>query len=392
MKDKAIYVSGMGVISALGTGVEAQFAALKEGRSGVGEMRVLNSVHREIPVGEVKADNRTLCGILGLEYDEGIPRTALLEAISVKEALSMAGLGDNAPSGIALISGTTVGGMDKFEQNRAEITINTCGCACDLTLGLFPQIDFATTVSTACSSAANALMFAADLIRTGRYEIVVAGGSECLSKFHLNGFNSLMILDSHNCRPFDAGRAGLNLGEGAGYLVLESGRSLRSRKAAALCEFSGYGNACDAFHQTASSPQGDGAFLSMTKALSMSGLRPQDISCINAHGTGTVNNDLSEGKALERVFGCGKVPPVFSTKAYTGHTTSASGGIEAVFCILSLLHDFMPKSLGFSTRIEDLSFEPVRQASWDCGLTHVLDNAFGFGGNDSSMIFSKISS
>lgn len=381
----------MGVVSALGTGVGAQLAALKDGRSGVGEMRLLGSIHKEIPVGEVKADNRELCSLLDIGYDEGIPRTALLEAVAVKEALEMAGIVEKAPSGIALISGTTVGGMDKFEQNRTEITINTCGCACDLTLGLFPQIDFATTVSTACSSAANALMFAADLIRTGRYDIVVAGGSECLSKFHLNGFNSLMILDSHDCRPFDALRAGLNLGEGAGYLVLESGRSLCSRKADALCEFSGYGNACDAFHQTASSPQGEGAFLSMSKALAMSGLEPQDISCINAHGTGTVNNDLSEGRALERIFGCGKVPPVFSTKAYTGHTTSASGGIEAVFCILSLLHGFIPRSLGFATRIDELSFEPVRQASEDCALTHILDNAFGFGGNDSSMIFSKIS-
>lgn len=391
MKGEGIYVSGMGVVSALGIGVDSQLAALKEGRSGVGKMQLLPSVHQELPVGEVKLGNDELCALLGLKCDDQIPRTALLEAVAVREALSMAGIEKDSPSKIALVSGTTVGGMDKFEQNRAEITINTCGCACDLTLDLFPQIGFATTISTACSSAANALMFAADLIRTGRYDIVVAGGSECLTKFHLNGFNSLMILDPLNCRPFDKGRAGLNLGEGAGYLVLESGSSLQNRKAGALCEFSGYGNACDAFHQTASSPQGDGAFLSMSKALTMSGLNPRDISCINAHGTGTVNNDLSEGRALERIFGCGKVPPVFSTKAYTGHTTSASGGIEAVFCILSLLHGFIPASLGFCERMEELSFEPVRKAVLDCEVSHVLDNAFGFGGNDSSIIFSKIS-
>ena len=216
---------------------------------------------------------------------------------------------------------------------------------------------------------------------------MVVGGSECITKFHLNGFNSLMILDTDPCRPFDATRHGLNLGEGAAYLVLESAESAKRRGVTPQALLSGYGNACDAFHQTASSPDGEGAYRAMSEALQLAGLQPSEIDYINAHGTGTPNNDASESHAMMRLFG-ENMPSVSSTKSFTGHTTSASGSIEAVFCILALQNGFLPVNLNWSQAMDD-GIVPVSQPTKKV-LKHVLCNAFGFGGNDSSLLLSSV--
>lgn len=192
----------------------------------------------------------------------------------------------------------------------------------------------------------NALLLGADMLKAGDADIVVAGGSEALSLFHLNGFNSLMILDHERCRPFDGTRAGLNLGEGAAYVVMERLDDAVARHATADACLAGYGNACDAFHQTASSPEGIGALLAMRQALDMAGLKPKDVQWVHAHGTGTVNNDQSEARAIRQVFQ-GHLPAVSSTKSFTGHTTSASGSIAAVISIIAMHHRFIPVNLGW---------------------------------------------
>ena len=195
-----------------------------------------------------------------------------------------------------------------------------------------------------------------------------------------------MILDQNICRPFNTDRAGLNLGEGAGFIVIESEESAKRRGANVLAELKGTGNACDAYHQTASSENGEGAFLAMSKAVAEGGIHVDDIQYVNAHGTGTPNNDACESSALSRVFG-NKMPKVSSTKMYTGHTTSASGSIEAVYSILSLLHQFVPANLGW-TKADDRCITPFTNG--DCGnLSNVMCNSFGFGGNDSSIILSR---
>lgn len=243
----------------------------------------------------------------------------------------------------------------------------------------------AFTPSTACSSALNAIILGANLLRTGKAKAALVGGAESLSKFHLNGFNTLMILDQQPCRPFDANRNGLNLGEGAGYLVIEPEEEAIARGATILGYVSGYANTCDAYHQTASSENGEGAFRAMQGAMQMAGLQPTDIRYVNAHGTATPNNDLSESAALTRLFGA-QMPPVSSTKAFTGHTTSASGGIEAVICLLAMQHGFVPANLNWSQTAEGLiqpAAHTLRQP-----LSHVLCNSFGFGGNESSIVLS----
>jgi 3-oxoacyl-[acyl-carrier-protein] synthase-1 len=248
--------------------------------------------------------------------------------------------------------------------------------------------DYMTTISTACSSSANAIMFGARLIKHGLVDRVLAGGTDALSKFTLNGFNTLMILDKDHCKPFDRDREGLNLGEGAGFVVLESEEVALESKKKILCELTGYANANDAYHQTASSPDGYGAYLSMKEALEMSKLSTGDIGYINAHGTGTDNNDITEGIAIEKIFAL-SIPPVSSTKPFTGHTLGAAGVVEAIFSILALENQIIYPNLNFRNRIEELNFDPVKKLTEAKGLKNVLSNSFGFGGNDSTLIFSK---
>lgn len=377
-----IVITGSGVVSALGFGKQEHLAALRSARSGIAPVRYLQTDLHEFPVGEVSATDEEMLVRLGLT--EYVPRTSLLGILAMQEALEEAGL----PVGqepFPFISGTTVGGMDMSEKHfPAFARYHDCGAATDAISQFFGCFSYATTLSTACSSAANAFIFAANLIRSGQAERVVAGGAECLSSFHLNGFHSLMILDRENCRPFDASRAGLNLGEGAAFVVLESEEAARRRGARILARLTGFGNACDAYHQTASSENGEGAYRAMCQALECAGLDASEIDYINAHGTGTPNNDASESAALRRLFG-DAMPPVSSTKSLTGHTTSASGAIEAVFCLLALQYAFIPPQYAFTTP-DPACIVPARGG--EKALRNVLCNSFGFGGNDSSILLS----
>jgi 3-oxoacyl-[acyl-carrier-protein] synthase-1 len=232
-------------------------------------------------------------------------------------------------------------------------------------------------------------MQGAALIRAGRLDCAICGGSEALSRFTINGFNALMILDPEHCRPFDATRRGLNLGEGAAYLVLESAERVERLGKTPLAILAGAGNANDAYHLTASSPEGTGALKAMRLALSHAGLDPQDIGYVNAHGTATENNDLSEGTGLSRLF-ANQLPPFSSTKPYTGHTLAAAGSIEAVYSILALHHGMVWPSLNFSSPMPELDIRPATELKKGVALRHVLSNSFGFGGNTSSLLISAV--
>lgn len=397
-----IAITGAGIISAIGNDKKSVLRALQNGETGVGGMQHLHSTHDELPVGEVKLTNCELKRKTGLPDDALISRTALLGIDATKQALEEAGLTAEKVAAhklkVVFISGTTVAGMDITEEHFddaaksdgcdcAFISQHECGRCTETIAGYFDGIFCdCTTISTACSSAANAIMLGARLLAEGDADIVVAGGAEALSRFHLNGFNALMILDHERCRPFDSSRAGLNLGEGAAYIVMareDTAVRLGNKPSAYL---TGYGNACDAFHQTASSANGEGAYRAMSEALNVAGLLPKDIQYVNAHGTGTPSNDKSESAALRRVFG-EAMPAVSSTKSYTGHTTSASGSIEAVICILALRYGLIPGNGGWSSSDEEC-INPTSTVN-KAELRHVMCNSFGFGGNDTSLIISS---
>lgn len=389
---KNVIITGTGIVSAIGNCKSEVLEALLNERSGIGKMHYLDSMHQDLPVGEVKLSNSEMKAMLGIEESRIISRTTLMGALAINQAIKEAKIEKDSQKKIALINGTTVAGMDVTEsiyssmktsdQHISLIKRHDCGsCTQDMAeiCGINAEL---CTISTACSAALNAIMVGAEMLKNDEADIVIAGGSEALSKFHLNGFNTLMILDNEQCKPFDAFRAGLNLGEGAAFVVMTRGGHDVNITANHIT-IEGYGNACDAFHQTATSDDGNGAFLAMSKALSSAKLLPTDISYVNAHGTGTSNNDLTESNALKRVFN-NAIPPISSTKSFTGHTTSASGSIELVICMLAMEHGFIPSNLGWTTPMENgivPSVGTVRKR-----LCHVMCNSFGFGGNDTSLI------
>ena len=398
-----IAVTGEGVISAIGFNKQEMLLSLQKKQSGIKEIKHLQSTHLELPVGEVNLSNEEMKDMLNIPTSQMMSRTALMGMIAIRQAFQDASIDvdeiiaqkkKGKALKIVLISGTTVGGMDITEQyfNHIEedsdvefLQHHDCGSCTNFMANHFGVFDEITTLSTACSSAANAIMLGARLLKAGRADIVIAGGTEALSRFHLNGFNSLMILDEKRCRPFDDTRAGLNLGEGAAFVVLESEEMACKRGVIPHVFLTGYGNACDAFHQTASSENGKGAYLAMKEAMEMAHLAPTDIQYINAHGTGTLNNDQSESVSIQRLFG-DNLPLISSTKSFTGHTTSASGSIEAVICILAMQNHFVPANLGWKYQMTN-GITPTLGVE-NIVLEHVLCNSFGFGGNDSSLLFS----
>jgi 3-oxoacyl-(acyl-carrier-protein) synthase len=396
-----VVVTGIGMISAIGKNIDETLDSLKKKRSGIGEISILNTTYRGLlPAAEIKLTNEQLAELAGPGAPKISTRTTLLGLIAAREAYRSAGLEPGIRSAVktGIVSATTVGGMDQTEKYYFEFLqsdkyrpyVFTHDC-CDNTETIAENLgieDYMTTISTACSSSVNAILFGARLIKHGIVDRVIAGGTDALSKFTVNGFSTLKILDERPCRPFNKDRNGLNLGEGAGFIVLEAEELALKDNRRIFCELTGYANANDAYHQTASSPEGLGPYLSMKQALEMSGLNPDQIDYINAHGTGTDNNDLTEGIAIERIFSP-NIPSVSSTKGYTGHTLGAAGAIEAIFSILAIHQGILYPNLNFTEKMDELNFEPVRDFQTGVTVRNAITNSFGFGGNDSSLVFSK---
>jgi 3-oxoacyl-(acyl-carrier-protein) synthase len=396
----SVFVAGLGMISAIGNNSSECLDSFENEKTGIGEMLFLESVHKgEFPVAEVKMTNGELAALSGLPG--GIPRTALLSMIAAREALENAAIGNFHELRTGFISANTLGGMDKTEgffrdflSDRSkgklrDVIHHECGSQTELVADRLGIRQHISTISTACSSSANAVFFGARLIRNNLLDAVIAGGADALASFTLNGFNTLMILDREYCRPFDENRKGLNLGEGAAYLVLVSENIANSMKGDPYCTLSGYCNANDAYHQTASSPGGVGSLLAMKGALRIAGLNPSDINYINLHGTGTLNNDSAEGTAIQALFSQ-PYPKMSSTKSFTGHTLGASGGMEAAFSALAIQRGIIYPNLRFSEPMKELALIPESHFLKNQTLNHVMSNSFGFGGNCSSLIFSKV--
>jgi len=396
-----VFVTGIGIVSSIGANVSQSYKSLCSLKSGIRTIQSLDTKLKDkFPAGEVPITNEELKQLLAVKDRKPYSRTSLLAILAAKEAFEGAGINDKRKLTTGLVSSTSVGGMDvgeKFYRNYInnknnnslkDALVYDCSDSTECVANYLGITDYISTISTACSSSANAILYGANLIKAGILDRVVAGGADALTLYTINGFNSLMILSEGHCRPYDQQRNGLNLGEGAAYLILESEESLISSGKEPLAELRGYGNACDAYHQTASSAEGIGAGLAMNKALVFGNSTTEEISYINVHGTGTINNDLSEGRAIERLFGS-KIPPFSSTKPYTGHTLAAAGAIEAVFSILSIQNNIIFPNLNFTEQMKELKISPVKELKPDTEVKQVLSNSFGFGGNNTSLLFSK---
>jgi len=395
----AVFVAGAGVISGIGNNVPECLSALENSTTGIDRISYLRTNHQGLlPASEVKLGNAELALLSG--FQPSTSRNVMLSMIAAKEAWENSGINSMPGLRTGFVSATTIGGMDKTENffvdfvadhNKGrlrDLAYHECGNVSQAVAEKLGIKHHVSTISTACSSSANAIMYGARLIKHNILDAVIAGGTDALTRFTLNGFNTLLILDEQYCQPFDENRRGLNLGEGAGYIVLVSERVASVLKKDPGCSLSGYCNFNDAYHQTASSPEGDGPYGAMIGALKMSGLQPEDIDYINLHGTGTSNNDSSEGAAIKRLFEP-HYPKMSSTKTFTGHTLGASAGIEAVFSTLAIKAGIVYPNLRLQTPMAELPFVPEINFSRNQNIKNVLSNSFGFGGNCSSLIFSK---
>lgn len=394
-----VLVTGMGMISAIGNDVRENHEALRSGRSGIGEVAFFESLYAsQLPFGEVKLSNDELKKLQQLETSTGYTRTCLLADKAFTEAIADAVLtqGQLSSFDTALISASTVGGMcltdqlyqDANHKSEGSEYLESYGCSAH-TLKLVKRHrikGFTDTINTACSSSANAIMLGARLIRSGRVKRAIVGGVDSLAKYTVNGFNALKILSESHCKPFDVNRNGLNLGEGAAYLVLEAEELAAGKKVYA--EIAGFGNANDAHHPSAMSDDAIGAIQCMREAIRSAGIETSQIGYVNAHGTGTQNNDQVEFFGMTELFD--RMPPYSSTKSFTGHTLGAAGAVEAIFSILGIVHSELFPGLNVAEPISGSENAPVSEWQGGYKLNYVLSNSFGFGGNCTSLVFAGV--
>ncbi len=402
-----VAITGLGVIGATGRGFAAMDHALRTSRDGVGELTLWDSPHKHLPVGQYRGD---LVQDLSDLFADRLPPTSrmsrsdMLALAASAEALGQSGLRSESLQGAGAYVGQSVCGTLTSEQiyiqewqsakaggkargNPAGLLVHEGATSLDLLARVFGLSGPTLTFMTACSSAANAIGLAADAIRSGRVQVMLAGGADSLSRIAFNGFCALKVVSPDGPRPFDRDRQGMMVAEGAGMLVLESLDHARQRGARVLATITGYGHSCDAHHLTAPHPEGKGAIVAMREAISQAGAGPADIGYINAHGTATQDNDRTEARAIHEVFGSSV--PVSSTKRFFGHTLAAAGGVEAVVSVWALMNQTLPANLGLKEALEDGPIQLVAETSPAAGLKHVLSNSFGFGGNNAALVFSR---
>jgi len=389
-----VVVTGMGIVTSIGWSPEEVQESILNKRCGFRGISCLDSpLFKGTLAGEVLGDPAAKSGLAEGSRSDHL---ALYAARQAFVAAGLEGLTEDVKAEIGIALGITTGGLSTTEvyldqlltegdSDIAQMRFHECStpvATISRELGLF---GIQTSVSNACASSANALALGREFIQSGEAEVVLAGGVDSLSRLTVNGFNSLLVYDPDGCRPFDENRSGMTLGEGAGFVILESEAHANARDARTLAHFVGAGSSFDGFHITSPSPDGSAIHDAMSKALADAGRVPSDIDYINAHGTGTLDNDASEGEAIQRLFD-GDVPVVSSTKGYCGHTLAAAGAVESILCILAMEHGVAPPNLGIENVDPAFRFDPIREPI-ETGLNTVMTNSIGFGGNNCSLIF-----
>jgi len=401
--DPQVVVTGLGTVNALAGSVSEFAAALRAGTCGIGPVTVFDSAGYRSRIAAEVRDDAPPAGIAAA-LRRRLSRSDIFALRATAEALADAGLARAVPrERIGLVLGGTTGGMLRGEESLRERIQGTrqrypsasvlgapISASADVLADAFDLAGPRLSLSTACSSSANALGTALDWIRLGRADVVVTGGTESLCRMTFAGFNALHALSLEPCRPFDRERSGLSLGEGAAILVVESPEHAARRGAHVHAELLSSGNSADAHHLTAPHPDGTGAALAMRRALARAGLAPEDIDYINAHGTGTPLNDAVEAAAIAAVFGEAAARlAVSSTKGAVGHTLGAAGAIEALATILALRDGFLPPTVNLADPDPACAFDLVPRDSRPATLRYALSNSYGFGGNNTSVVLGR---
>ena len=375
-----IAVTGLGAVTGFGRGVEALWTGLVEGRRATALRPELGALAAVGPIALVP----------GLPWDEARAETICRWA--AEEALADAQLDAAA---VTLSFGTTKGGITPFLElvrNAAHPPFSPAARATyagtALALAAALGVRDVEIASAACVSSNVAIGTGLDLLRRGDSQHVIAGGGDSLSDFVISGFASLKALDAQPSRPFDGARRGLNLGEGAGFLVLEREDTARARGAHIHAWLDGYGLSADAVHMTGPDREGRGAARAMNAALGEAGLRADQIDFISSHGTGTVFNDLMEDRAIALSFGMRAIP-VHSIKGAIGHTLGGSAVLEAVVTVRALETGIIPATVGHERRDTEIVLDVVAAAPRRVPMQHALSTSSGFGGTNAAIVLSR---
>jgi len=388
-----IFITGIGGISAAGINMAEQMESFRLIKRNAGSVSLFDT-SLPYPVFEVKSP------LINKKNNKqkNEMRTLSLARFALKEALHDAGLQEDF-SGIK--AGVCFGTSVASQLNDIDFyrTYRNTGAADMASVDRFLKGNLAETIAksikangpsvtvvNACSSGADAIGVALSWLRNGVCDVVIAGGADELSRIPLCGFGSLGILSKSLCSPFDRDRSGLNLGEGAGILILETEEFSRVRGKKPALRLAGYGAAADAYHLTAPRPDGSGLKSALRKSLADANITPQDVCFVNAHGTATHDNDKVEGIVLGKIFG----PKIkfFSTKGYTGHTLGAAGGLEAAFTASALRECWIPASAGFVRQDENIPVKPITEQTQING-SFAVSTSLAFGGNNASIVIAK---
>ena len=389
---RTVWVTGLGIFSAIGTDAGSFWDALSEGRSGVGELT-------RFPAGDMRCPRVFECP------DPGGPcinRADNLALRAAREALAQAGL-VRLPEGAGIALGAGVGGLPETETFYLGVPVpgrlagglrvlanHMPSTTADVLGAEFGGGGARISVANACTSSAVAIGMAGLWIASGRCECVLAGASDALSRLTVGGFNALRVVSPDRPKPFDRDRSGMVIGEGAAFMVLESPESARARGAPPLATLDGVGLSADAFHATAPQPEGEGALRAILRALEMAGMGPECVDHVNAHGTATPSNDAAEAKALLALLGDrASQVPVTSIKGAVGHCLGAAGAIEAAASVLSLVNQRIPPCAGFADSDPSIPLWVPREAL-SMPLGHVLSVNLAFGGNNAALLFGRV--
>jgi 3-oxoacyl-[acyl-carrier-protein] synthase II len=412
---RRVVVTGMGAVTPVGIDVESTWAALLRGESGAGKITLFDASRHKTRIAAEVAEWDT-AQYFDLKEARRLDRFSEFFLVAARQAMEQAGVdytddeSGGARAGVML--GAGFGGMRSFIDEiyilaeRGPDRVSPTGVPRiipNMAAGIL-SIEGNLTgpvscVVTACSASANAIGDAAEIIRRGAADVMVAGGSEAaINEFAIASFAQARALSTNNddpfgaSRPFDAGRDGFVMGEGGAALVLESLDHARARGAEVVAEVSGYGMSADAYHITLPRPGGMGAARAMTAAIEDAGLGTQDIGYINAHGTSTPANDPTETQAIKIALGDGvaKEVPVSSTKSMTGHLLGGAGAVEAVISILALRDQVLPPTINYETPDPECDLDYVPNEARDASISHVMTNSFGFGGHNVSLILSRV--
>jgi 3-oxoacyl-[acyl-carrier-protein] synthase II len=399
---RRVVVTGAGIVSPLGIGWEGNAEGFRAGRVAFRPVTLFDvSRQRAKTAAEVDLPAQLPRTKLGKRQSARLDRASRLLLLAGVEAWEQSGW--ETSNALPLVLGTTSGGMSLGEAyyRQAVSAPQTFGGQASRALHYQPQrqaLDLAdalgfsgpvTLIANACASGANAIGHAWEVVRSGQSERVFTGGYDALSQMVFGGFDSLQALSTTKCRPFDATRDGLGLGEAAAMLCLETLESAEKRNANVLGEIVGYGSSWDPHHLTQPHPQGDAAYAAMRSACTSGGIEPGQIDYINAHGTGTPHNDSAEAAAINRLLGGrAKDVPVSSTKSSVGHSLGAAGAVEALVCLMALRGGWVPPTSTLQTADSACEF-PIVRAPESRQMNLALSNSFGFGGANASLILRR---